>query len=136
MKRVLKLSILLFGATLFFVSCEKDLEADADVNYRDEFLGVWTAVENGDVNGVQSYQINISAGSAEDEIIFNGIYNLNNVKVTAFVTGFNVSIPKQTIQGITFTGSGQAVANFDNININFTANDGSGDDNVSVQLTR
>ena len=136
MKRVLKSGLLTIGAVLFLASCEKDVEADPNLNYRDEFLGVWTALENGETNGAQSYDVNISAGSAEDEIIFHGLYNVSLVKVSAYTSGYIISIPEQTSDGITFSGSGKAQFNFEYIDLTFTANDGTGTDNVKVRLEK
>lgn len=117
-------------------ACEEDSDPNANLDTRNEFLGRWEVIENTGINAPQVYSIQISEGATADEIILNGLYNISAVRVTALVSEFSISIPNQETEGITFRGSGEATVDFDQITLNFTANDGSGDDGVEAVLTK
>ena len=82
----------------------------------------------------QFYQVNIVAGDADDEIVIEGLYNEVNSKVVALVTGTQISIPNQNSAGVTYVGSGTANADYSQIALSFTANDGSGPDQIEAVL--
>lgn len=123
---------LLLGTVL--TSCEEDDDIN-DVNLRDDYLGTWNANETTGWNAPQFYSVEINRGAASDEILIEGLYNNPDIEVAATVSGFDLSIPSQTSDSIQFSGSGQANADFDQITINFTANDGTGNDEVKAVLT-
>jgi len=122
--------------SIFLVSCQDDNGDDNPGSVRDDYLGVWECVENTGVAAPQFYTVNVTAGNGSDKIIINGLYNISGTEVSATIDGLNVSIPSQTSEGISFSGSGQANSDIDQLNLNFTANDGSGNDNVEAVLTR
>lgn len=116
-----------------FVACEED--PDEDIDFRDEYLGSWNANETTGWNAPQFYTVEITRGTSSNDIVIEGLYNNADVEILATVNGFQMSIPTQTSNDIEFSGSGQANADFDQITINFTANDGSGNDEVKAVLT-
>ncbi len=137
MKRFVKYLFLSAVISLAVISCQQDDDNDDNPgNVRDNYLGVWDCVENTGFSAPQFYTIDIIAGSESSEIIITGLYNISGTQVQATVDGLMISIPSQTSEGIAFSGSGQANADFNQVNLNFTANDGSGNDVVEAVLTR
>lgn len=135
----LKSALLFLGLTFLLLAmpaCEQDTNPDINLDTRSEFLGRWEVLENTGINAPQVYNVQISEGTNPDEIVINGIYNISNVKVSAVVSEFSLSIPLQESEGITFSGTGEATVDFDQITLNFTANDGSGDDTVEAILSK
>lgn len=114
------------------LSCEE--EPIPDVNYQSEFIGNWSVLEKTGFNAPQSYTVEIRRGGAEDEIFIVGLYNNPFVVVRAKLAGLQLTIPFQTSDSISFTGSGQASLGFDQISIDFVANDGTGDDQINAIL--
>lgn len=119
---------------LVLAGCEKDLPTDQ--NLRDDYLGDWNVNETTGVNAPQFYEVTAVKGSAPDELIFEGLYNFPQTEVLATADGFQLSIAQQSSQGITFSGSGQANADFDQVTLNFVADDGTGKDTVKAVLVR
>ena len=136
MNKNLKYLGLLSLAFMFILACEPDEDPDDPAGLRDEYLGKWNVQETYGWNAPQSYTVNISEGAEADQIIINGLYNQPQAAVKAAVDGLNINIPQQTTAEIDFWGSGQANADFDQISLNFYANDGAGLDSVKAVLTR
>lgn len=121
-------------ALLVIVGCEEDI--NPDVNLRDEYLGGWSANDKEGWNAPAFYDISIVSGSDPDMILIKGLYNHPNVELEAYVTDYEVEIPTQMSDSITFAGSGKANVDFDQITFEYTANDGSGSDEVKTVCTR
>jgi len=127
--------ILLLILSIGVISCETDDPFEDPAANREPYLGVWQVSESGGMLGNQSYSVEITAGNQLDEIIIEGLYNESQSRVVALITGLSLSIPSQSSAGITYEGSGQANANFLQIRINYTADDGAGPDNVEAILS-
>lgn len=134
MKRLIYPVILVCMALLVIVGCEEDI--NPDVNLRDEYLGGWSANDKEGWNAPAFYDISIVSGSDPDMILIKGLYNHPNVELEAYVTDYEVEIPTQMSDSITFAGSGKANVDFDQITFEYTANDGSGSDEVKTVCTR
>ncbi len=115
-------------------ACAPDDTSEDPLANRAEYLGVWQVTENTGINHPQFYSVNISAGTQDDEIVIAGLYNEAGTNVVALISGNSLSIPSQNSNGISFQGSGQANASFSQISLSFTANDGSGPDNIEAVL--
>lgn len=115
-------------------SCAPDNGTEDPTANRAKYLGVWQVAENTGINHPQFYSVNISAGNQDDEIVIAGLYNETGTNVVALVSVNSLSIPNQSSAGISFQGSGQANASFSQISLSFTANDGSGPDNIEAVL--
>lgn len=115
-------------------ACAPDNNTEDPLANRAKYLGVWQVTENTGINHPQFYSVNISAGTQDDEIVIAGLYNEAGTNVAALVSGNVLSIPNQNSDGIIFQGSGQANASFSQISLSFTANDGSGPDNIEAVL--
>jgi|AACY02.2.fsa_nt_gi hypothetical protein len=127
---------LFFWAALSLVACAEDEDLPIPSDQRDPYLGTWDVNENTGFGAPQFYTINISTGGADDEIVLEGLYNLTATRVVAIVDGTQLSIPQQNTAGIIFQGSGQANADFDQIALSFSADDGAISDNVEAVLRR
>ena len=134
MRKLLKFGLAATLISFIVVSCAKD--NDDDINFVAEYTGTWDCNEKTGINAPQIYKVNIQRGSSDQEVIINQLYNLPNTAVRANINGFNLTIPQQTSAGVSFSGSGSADAEFGQISLTFTANDGSGDDQVSATLSR
>lgn len=122
---------------LFLVAgCEPDNQDEDPLSIRDKYLGSWKVTENTGINHPQFYTVNIVAGDTEDEVVIEGLYNLSNTKVAAQISGIQLSIPNQRSAEVNFIGSGSANADYDQIALSFTADDGSGPDNVEAVLVK
>ncbi len=124
MKRSFKYGIGLVLASSLFVSCETDTDPTTQ-DYQAEYLGIWDCNEKTGVNSPQFYEVNISAGPSENSIIINNLYQTGTAIQATISGGFSLTFPSQTSENIIFSGSGSANANFGQISLNFTADDGS-----------
>ena len=126
--------IFMMLALVVLVGCEEDDPLENPLDVRANYLGVWQVTENTGVNHPQFYSVNISAGTDDDEIIISGLYNEPNVRLGAIISGANMSIPLQSSEGINFSGNGTANSNYSQIQVTFTADDGSGPDVVEAVM--
>lgn len=132
MKNIFRISLVVALFSTIIISCEEDpLPGE---NYQDQFVGNWNVLEKTGINAPQNYVVEIVRGGTQDEIFIKGLYNNPSIQVKAELFGLELDIPFQTSEGISFIGSGQANIGFDQITIDFKANDGSGDDQVRAVL--
>ena len=128
-----------FTAYLFivlFVSLFQACEGFGD-NY-ETLDGVWQVNESSKDFGYQAYEVSISySGTDSSKIEIRNFYNLGSgIKVLASINIWDVSI-QQTTGGFTFIGTGVISGNMKQIDLSYTANDGSGSpDNVTATYTR
>jgi len=134
--QILKRLGLLILPAMILIACEEDAFDDIGTETRDEFLGSWNVLETAGLNHPQNYTVEIVAGSDDNEIVFRGLYNISGLAVNASVYGANIEIEQQSLQGYTIQGNGQANSDFDQLNLNFTVNDGGSTDEVEAVLTR
>lgn len=125
---------LMAAIVLLFTACETDDPNEDPAVNRNNYLGVWQVTENTGINHPQFYQVNIVAGDGDDEIVIQGLYNETNSRVGAIVTGTQITIPSQNSEGVNYVGSGNANADYSQIALSFTADDGSGPDQVEAVL--
>lgn len=88
--------------------------------------GTWTCKEVHDDLGTRSYYIEIEYLSTDSSQIY--IYNFlglsnditSELRVIASISGNNISIPTQNIDGHEVTGSGKIEADYNTITLNYT----------------
>ena len=121
MKKTIKfLFAAAFTATLFLASCapEDDPEATPEsTDPRAKFHGNWAVSENSNDYGASTYNCTITDSSASPYIFIAYLYGFNK-KVYSSVSGNNLTIPSQIIQGNSVSGSGN-LANANQINITY-----------------
>lgn len=136
MKRLLYSLGFISAAAILVVGCSEDTNPD-EYSLREEYLGEWSANDREGWNAPAFYDISITAGDAADQILIHGLYNQPDVVLEAYISDYEVEIPAQmTADGISFAGSGKANVDFDQITFDYTANDGSGSDEVKTVCTR
>ena len=138
MKRIVRLGLGSLIIAAIAIGCTKDDDPVTTSDYRNEYLGSWDCTEKTGVNAPQIYSINITADSSKsDGILIHNLYKSGTAVKATIQGGFNLNISTQTTADITFVGSGSANADFQQISLNFTANDkGSGPDVIEAILIR
>ena len=130
LRKYLTLSIF----TALFTSCVQETDPNND---RDIFLGNWTCNEYEGDFAPQTYNIEVDAFGAGQDVSITGLYNQGNTFVVyGRVEGSTIFISTQTIDGITISGSGNMAASFDRVDLAFTADDGSGGDDIKATWLR
>lgn len=132
--KFLKYSLCAAVFALLVVSCVKDINTDVD--YQQKYVGAWQCNETTGRNAPQFYTVKITAGADLSTIYIENLYNNPDIKVSASIAALSLSIPNQTSAGTTISGTGQATSDFDQISLDFIANDGTGNDTVSAKLIK
>lgn len=135
-KRVSKSLFWAFAVTVMLWSCETDNGEEDPLSIRDNYLGTWQVTENTGINNPQFYSVLIVNGDADDEVLIQGLYNESGTRVVALVNGTQLNIPSQVSADLTFVGNGTANADYSQIALSFSADDGSGPDNVEATLVK
>ena len=137
---VLPISILLLALT---VSCEEllnNLGNDEDV--REKIEGQWSCDETSEFfkSTAEIFTVYISPDPDDStKVLIDNFYELGyDVSAVASVSGRNLYINSQTVgDGYTIIGSGTISSNYNEINWNYSVEDGSGEvDNVTATYTR
>ncbi len=114
---------------LFFTSCGKDIEEQ-----RAEFIAVYDAFETCD-SGNLSYTFTVSASSTEeDKVLISNLYDFFGEIFEGTIDGTELTIPSQTIDGLTISGTGELDGN--KLMISYSTNDNDGSDNCMVTGTK
>ena len=97
---------------------------------RDNFTGTWNCTENSTLYGSGSYTVNISKVGNFDSIEIKNFYQLgNSTKTIALISGNSITIPNQSVTGITVYGTG--ILSNSKVNMTYYAIDGSLKDTVT-----
>ena len=98
--------------------------------------GTWHVGENSQLYGTQHYDVHISQIDTV-KIEITNFYNIGESSfVMASVSGLEIAIPDQKVEGYIFSGSGEIASDRNTIIFNFTANDGAVIDQVIAQYKR
>ncbi len=114
------------------VSCVNDSQI---YDTRELWIGSWTCSEIEGDFAPQAYPVEIVERVVLKEVGIKGLYNQGlSFSVVAEISGDNIVIPTQEVEGIQVAGSG----NLENeeIVLYFDADDGSGADKVKAMLVR
>lgn len=129
-----KLLMLLF-ITVFFAACTDDNDNDLPEDERLKFLGGWLCTDNSVVFGMSTYSINITTVGSSDSIRIGNFNNLGaSTAVVGLVAGNSLTIPGQTVTGISLSGTGIYSGN--GFSMNYNADDGQTNDQVSSVCVR
>jgi hypothetical protein len=134
MKNFTRLAVYGLFILVFFSACAEEPGPNDPASIRDNYLGQWLVSENTGRFAPQSYSVEVVAGTADNEMVIEGLYNLPATRVLARINGLSLSIANQSTNGVTFNGSGTSNADYDQISLSFTANDGTGPDNVEAVM--
>ena len=109
--------------------------------------GSWTCSETSEIflkstkgtKGTSIYQVTFEKDAlSTDKYYIDNIYKLGNgIKVSVIKSGYAITLPKQTVNGFNFEGSGVINESFDLISMTYTADDGGGQvDHVTAEYSR
>ncbi|MFH0760079.1 MAG: hypothetical protein V2A67_01080 [Bacteroidota bacterium] len=136
MKHLLRYGIVCMTA-LLVTSCVFE-EGNPDLS------GSWTCTETSEIflkntKGTSIYQVTFEKdASIQDKYYINNFYKLgNNIHVSVIKSGYTISLPKQSVNGFVFEGSGETNDTYDMIYMTYTADDGGGEvDHVTAEYAR
>ncbi|MEZ5172662.1 MAG: hypothetical protein R2850_03945 [Bacteroidia bacterium] len=135
MKKLLRPGLILV-ALLSLNACTEEDPIEPNVDPREKFIGTWNVQEKigGQVTGAYQSTITNDAGNTA-RISIGNIYNLGAAtSVKALIAGNSIDISAQVVTGITIEGTGLYAG--DGFTLNFTANDGTGAENVEAIYTK
>lgn len=133
-----------FVCMLFFYACEDELTGD--IRTAEAIPGEWRVNEESENLGTSSYQVYIGI-SAEDssKVLISNFYQLGyDTEVIGFISGNRIELQNNqevSLSGISSyiikSGSGTVSSDYQNIDWQYTIDDGSGNiDNVSAIYTK
>jgi hypothetical protein len=137
-KPILPISILLLAVTL---SCE-ELENLNTGDVRDKLEGQWRCDETSEIfkSTAEIFSVYISPHPTDStKVLIDNFYELGyNVSAVATVSNRNLYINTQTVgDGFTIIGSGTISSSYNEIEWNYSVEDGSGAvDNVTATYTK
>jgi hypothetical protein len=125
--------------TLFLSSCAKEEEPEPEApvatDPRAPFKGHWYISENSSQTGVATYYVDITDSTNASFIQFVYLWG-THTKIRGTVSGNNLTIPSQTVEGNSFSGAG-VLTNANQINMNYWVNQGGGSiDTITAILTK
>ena len=136
MKRLASFFSLLF--LVFLVQACMPVEGDPNLS------GQWTCTETSEIfmksfTGTSVYTVKLNRDAANlDKYYIDNFYKLGSgVTVAVLVYGYTAQIPKQSVNGFVFEGTGVVEADYNLIELTYTADDGGGEvDNVTATYNR
>jgi hypothetical protein len=131
-----RLFALLVTAILITQSCEDTNDKTNDP--RDNITDTWQCKETSEVFKQTTYTVDITKSYSDSTKIFiDNFYQIGvGSKVSAKLSNSSLTIPNQTLDGFTITGSGSVTNSYKTINLSYTVNDGSGTDHVTAVYTK
>ncbi len=131
---MLRKILLLSSLTLLFTACVEETDP---TNAREDFLGSWTCNEYEGDFAPQTYNVDVLPNGGGNGVIIRGLYNQgNSFDLVGSVSGSTIDIPTQAEDGITIAGFGNINNNLNRVELSFTADDGSGPDQVKATWLR
>lgn len=126
-----------FMVLITFIACNPD---DTDPNtgdIRDKLISSWKCQENSPTYGTQNYYVDIMKDTISNIIIIDNFFNLGLGKsIKANVSGQNIIINNQMVEGNLFNGIGSISANYNSISWSYTFDEGNGAENVTAVYTK
>jgi outer membrane biogenesis lipoprotein LolB len=109
-----------------------------------DLSGTWSCQETSQIylkstKGTSIYQVTLSRDASNtNKYYIDNFYKLGNgIKVAVIKDGYSISLPKQSVDGFLFEGSGTVNESYDLINLTYTADDGGGQvDHVTADYSR
>ena len=109
-----------------------------------DLSGSWTCQETSQIylkstKGTSVYQVTFGRDAVnQDQYRIDNFYKLGSgIKVIVIKNGYTLSIPKQSVDGFNFEGSGTINDTYDLIEMTYTADDGGGViDHVTAEYSR
>jgi hypothetical protein len=124
--------------SLSISSCEDVLDLLSD-DPRDSFVGDWDVKEDNKLKSIDYYTVSIEkSGSDSTAVLINNFYAISaSTSARAIVSGYNITIPGQTMSGYTIQGYGSIAGNGKTIDWSYTVNHNNGFiDQVTATYTK
>ena len=120
-----------------FTSCEIQNDNDP-ADERDNITGTWKCQEVDQSNKTINFEAVISKHVTDSAKIwvdnFSGLGR--GIKVSVGMGGHLLTIPKQTVDGNTISGSGSISSSYNQIDWTYSLDDGGGKENYTANYTR
>ena len=139
MKKTIRYILIIIPLISIFFSCNPDDNDNTPTaDDRDKFVGSWVCAENSHMNGPSSFTVPISLNANNSSQVFlANFYQLGSgQKVYGVVAGTNVTVPTQTVSGVSVRGSGNITNNDTKINWNYYVDDGADIDTCSAVFSK
>ena len=141
MKKIFRYSLILASFVSLFLSCNPDdnnNDPQPVDDPRDKFVGTWHCSENSHQNGASNFIVTASLNSGNSsQIYLANFYQLGTgQKVYGVVANTNVTVPSQTVSGVTINGSGNMTDNNTKISWNYYVNDGADIDTCTAVFSK
>jgi hypothetical protein len=123
---------------IFFYNCQDDLADLSKTDSRDNIVGTWNVKEYSETFKEQNYTINISKDALDTKKIkISNFFNLgNSYSVSAQISNLTITIPNQKVKNNDVTnGSGTITSSYQDIDLEYYMDFGSGPEKVSAQYT-
>lgn len=109
-----------------------------------DLAGSWTCTETSEIffkstKGTSVYTVTLQRDAVNfDKYYIDNFYKLGNgVRVAVIKSGYLIDLPKQSVDGFVFEGTGEVNETFNIIHLNYTADDGGGQvDHVEAEYAR
>ncbi len=109
-----------------------------------DLAGSWTCTETSEIfvkstKGTSVYTVTLKRDAANfDKYYIDNFYKLGNgVRVAVIKSGYLIDLPKQSVDGFVFEGTGEVNETFNIIQLYYTADDGGGVvDHVTAEYAR
>jgi len=128
---------IVFIILVTFVACDPDDPTPDTGDIRDKLVSSWKCQENSATYGLQNYYVEIFKDTVSGVIIIDNFFNLGLGKsIKANVSGQNITINNQMLDGNLFNGSGTVSSNYNSISWSYTFDEGNGPEAVSAVYTK
>jgi hypothetical protein len=109
-----------------------------------DLTGSWTCTETSEIfvkstKGTSIYTVTFQRDAVnQNKYYIDNFYKLGNgVRVAVIKNGYLIDLPKQSVDGFVFEGTGEVNDTFNIIQLNYTADDGGGEvDHVTAEYAR
>ena len=139
MNRILKNTLIIASLSLFVIACEPEDEPGViSEDARSAIEYTWECNEVSPTYDESTYTVDIAIDpNNSDGVVMDNFYNLGFGKdVTATLSGDNLSISSQVVDGTTISGSGLISGNRKIIDWSYSVDEGNGAETVTASFTR
>lgn len=135
-KRNILFAGLLLVTAVFVNSCAEE-EPVTPSDDRDKLVDGWTCTENSSQAGSSTYTVLISKSTTNTaEVLLENFYDISNqIKARVTVSGNNLTIPQQLLNGNQLNGSG-SMSGTNSFTLTYYINNGSTIDTCTAVFTR
>lgn len=138
MNRILKNTLIIVALSLFVIACEPADDPEPTGDPRDAIEDTWECNEVSPSYGETTYSVDIAIDpNNSNGVVMDNFYNLGFGKdVTATLSGDNLTISSQLVDGTTISGSGLISGNKKLIDWSYSVDEGDGAETVTASFTR